>query len=94
MFWEFLIGWDKGPIPQVEKDVNRSATKPKRRKRRVNLQTRRVQVFDHSADGQLLYFKERFVAADHPDLASWPKTTTSWPGTRRVRPRMVLMAVE
>jgi len=25
-----------------------------------------VQVFDHSADGQLLYFKERFVGANHP----------------------------
>lgn len=33
---------------------------------KVNLRTRWVQVFDHSAEGQLLYFKERFVAADHP----------------------------
>ncbi len=33
---------------------------------KVNLRTRWVQVFDHSADGQLLYFKERFLAANHP----------------------------
>lgn len=33
---------------------------------KVNLRTRWVQVFDHSADGQLLYFKERFVALNHP----------------------------
>lgn len=33
---------------------------------KVNLRTRWVQVFDHSAEGQLLYFKERFVGANHP----------------------------
>ena len=33
---------------------------------KVNLRTRWVQVFDHSTDGQLLYFKERFVGASHP----------------------------
>ena len=33
---------------------------------KVNLRTRWVQVFDHSADGQLLYFKERFLGAHHP----------------------------
>jgi hypothetical protein len=33
---------------------------------KVNLRNRWVQVFDHRADGQLLYFKERFVAPDHP----------------------------
>ncbi len=32
---------------------------------KVNLRTRWVQVFDHSQDGQLLYFKERFVGANH-----------------------------
>lgn len=37
-----------------------------RQRIKVNLRTRWVQVFDHSADGQLLYFKERFVAPDHP----------------------------
>ena len=36
---------------------------------KVNLRTRWVQVFDHSADGQLLYFKERFVGANHPRRA-------------------------
>ncbi len=35
---------------------------------KVNLRTRWVQVFDHSAEGQLLYFKERLLAADHPRL--------------------------
>jgi SAM-dependent methyltransferase len=33
---------------------------------KVNLRTRWVQVFDHKPDGQLLPFKERFVAPDHP----------------------------
>lgn len=32
---------------------------------KVNLRTRWVQVFDHSADGQLLYFKERFMPSSH-----------------------------
>jgi len=36
---------------------------------KVNLRTRWVQVFDHSADGQLLFFKERFVAPNHPRRA-------------------------
>jgi len=36
---------------------------------KVNLRTRWVQVFDHSADGQLLYFKERFLGANHPHRA-------------------------
>jgi DNA phosphorothioation-associated putative methyltransferase len=36
---------------------------------KVNLRTRWVQVFDHSQDGQLLYFKERFVGAKHPRRA-------------------------
>jgi len=36
---------------------------------KVNLRTRWVQVFDHSQDGQLLYFKERFVGANHPRRA-------------------------
>jgi hypothetical protein len=34
-----------------------------RQRSKVNLRNRWVQVFDHSADGQLLYFKERFVGA-------------------------------
>jgi len=28
-----------------------------------------VQVFDHSTEGQLLYFKERFLAPNHPQSA-------------------------
>ena len=36
---------------------------------KVNLRTRWVQVFDHSADGQLLYFKERFMSPKHPRRA-------------------------
>jgi hypothetical protein len=35
---------------------------------KVNLKTRWVQAFDHRGSGQLLYFKERFLAADHPRL--------------------------
>ena len=37
-----------------------------RQRIKVNLRTRWVQVFDHSADGQLLYFKERYFGANHP----------------------------
>jgi len=37
-----------------------------RQRIKVNLRTRWVQVFDHSADGQLLFFKERFLSPDHP----------------------------
>jgi DNA phosphorothioation-associated putative methyltransferase len=36
---------------------------------KVNLRTRWVQVFDHSSDGQLLYFKERFLSPNHPHRA-------------------------
>ncbi|HZR18716.1 MAG TPA: DNA phosphorothioation-associated putative methyltransferase [Verrucomicrobiae bacterium] len=35
---------------------------------KVNLKTRWVQAFDHRGSGQLLYFKERFLAPDHPRL--------------------------
>jgi len=37
-----------------------------RQRIKVNLRTRWVQVFDHSAEGQLLYFKERFLGPNHP----------------------------
>lgn len=37
---------------------------------KVNLRTRWVQVFDHRAEGQLLYFKERLLAPDHPRRAA------------------------
>jgi hypothetical protein len=40
---------------------------------KVKLRTRWVQVFDHSTEGQLLYFKERFMAADHPDRGDMEK---------------------
>jgi hypothetical protein len=40
-----------------------------RQRIKVNLRTRWVQVFDHSAEHQLLYFKERFVATSHPRRA-------------------------
>lgn len=35
---------------------------------KVNLRTQFVQVFDHSGSGQCLYFKERFMPADDPQL--------------------------
>ena len=37
---------------------------------KVNLRTRWVQAFDHSAQGQLLYFKERFLEPEHPDATA------------------------
>jgi DNA phosphorothioation-associated putative methyltransferase len=33
---------------------------------KVNLRTLWVEVFDHSDQGELLYYKERFLAPDHP----------------------------
>jgi hypothetical protein len=35
---------------------------------KVNLKTRWVRAFDHRGSGQLLYFKERFLAPDHPQF--------------------------
>jgi hypothetical protein len=46
------------PLPELQQRI------------KVNLRTRFVQVFDHSSEGQLLYFKERFLPSDHPDRAS------------------------
>ena len=40
-----------------------------RQRIKVNLRTRWVQVFDHSAERQVLYFKERFMAPEHPRIA-------------------------
>jgi hypothetical protein len=40
-----------------------------RQRIKVNLRTRWVQVFDHSAEGQLLYFKERLVSPEHPKFS-------------------------
>ena len=55
----FLVydDFDGKPLPELRQRI------------KVNLRTRWVQVFDHSADGQLLYFKERFVSASHPNRA-------------------------
>ena len=36
---------------------------------RVNLRTVQVDVFNHDGEGQLLYFKERFLDPEHPDCA-------------------------
>lgn len=40
---------------------------------KVNLRTRWVELFDHTGEGQLLYFKERFVAPGHPKRAEMEK---------------------
>jgi DNA phosphorothioation-associated putative methyltransferase len=45
--------FDHKPLPELRQRI------------KVNLRTRWVQVFDHSADGQLLYFKERFLSRKH-----------------------------
>lgn len=50
--------FDGKPLPELRVRV------------KVNLRTRWVQVFDHSRDGQVLYFKERFVGANHPNRAA------------------------
>ena len=52
----FLVydDFEDKPLPELRQRI------------KVNLRTRWVQVFDHSAEGQLLYFKERFVSQDHP----------------------------
>jgi hypothetical protein len=48
--------FDGKPLPELRARI------------KVNLRTRWVQVFDHSAEGQLLYFKERLLSADHRRL--------------------------
>ena len=42
---------------------------------KVNLRTQTIDIFDHQAlrQQQLLYFKERYVAADHPRRAEWQR---------------------
>lgn len=49
--------FDGKPLPELRHRI------------KVNLRTRWVQVFDHSTEGQLLYFKERFLAPKHPQSA-------------------------
>ncbi len=40
---------------------------------KVNLRTREVDIFDHRSEvsQELLFFKERYVAPDHPDREGW-----------------------
>jgi hypothetical protein len=56
----FLVydDFDGKPLPELRQRI------------KVNLRTRWVQVFDHSAERQVLYFKERFVSANDPGLDS------------------------
>lgn len=59
----FLVynDFENEPLPQLHQRI------------KVNLRTRWVQVFDHRWEGQLLYFKERFLDRNHPDRASMEK---------------------
>lgn len=54
----FLVydAFDSKPLPELQQRI------------KVNLRTQFVQVFDHSGSGQLLYFKERFVASDYQGI--------------------------
>lgn len=59
----FLVydDFDGKPLPELKQRI------------KVSLRTRWVQVFDHSKEGQLLYFKERFVAANYPQRSEMEK---------------------
>jgi DNA phosphorothioation-associated putative methyltransferase len=61
----FLIydKFEKSPLPELIQRV------------KVNLRSQRVDVFEQEKKTwqQLLYFKERFVAKDHPLLSKWEK---------------------
>lgn len=52
----FLVydDFERNPFPELRQRI------------KVNLRTRWVNVFDHSDDGQLLYFKERLLSSTHP----------------------------
>jgi DNA phosphorothioation-associated putative methyltransferase len=50
--------FERKPLPELQQRI------------KVNLRTRFVQVFDHSNEGQLLYFKERYLPSDHPGRSS------------------------
>jgi hypothetical protein len=54
----FLVydAFDTKPLPELQRRI------------KVNLRTQFVQVFDHSGSGQLLYFKERYVASDYQGI--------------------------
>ena len=49
------------PLPNLETRI------------KINMRTRFVQVFNHSQEGQLLYFKERFVGRTYPGRAAMEK---------------------
>jgi DNA phosphorothioation-associated putative methyltransferase len=55
----FLIydDFENKPLPELHQRV------------KVNLRTRWVEAFDHGDSGQLLYFKEKFLAPNHPHRA-------------------------
>jgi DNA phosphorothioation-associated putative methyltransferase len=57
--------FERKPLPELQERV------------KVNLRRQTIEVFDHqsSEDQQLLYFKERFMADDHPARASWEAFT-------------------
>lgn len=58
-----------GKVTFLAYDDFEGKTLPSLRARiKVDLRTRWVQVFDHSAEGQILYFKERFLGANHTGL--------------------------
>jgi hypothetical protein len=57
----------------VYDDFEGKALPELRHRIKVNLRTRWVQVFDHSKDEQLLYFKERLVSPTHPQRAEMEK---------------------
>jgi hypothetical protein len=42
------------PLPQLQLRI------------KISLRTRSMEIFDHSPSGQMLFFKERFLAVDHP----------------------------
>ena len=44
---------------------------------KVNLRSRSVQIYDHSGDGQLLCFKERFLLPDHPGHGKMVEVSTA-----------------
>lgn len=55
----------------VYDDIQHQSLPELRLRIKVNLRTGFVQVFDHSADHQVLCFKERFFAPDHPRYREW-----------------------
>jgi hypothetical protein len=54
----FLVyaNFEGKPLPELQHRI------------KVNLKTRWVQAIDHRGSGQLLCFKERFLAPDHPGI--------------------------